>query len=164
MEREREEMEKEGGNGERIGECRESISCHFLLISSFSLHFLILFSFPHSLSISSQFPHFLSISSSFPHSLFISSQPGCKAATIRAALGLSKVFWALKKKLKVLGNLYVGFITLYCMIAPLKIPREKKHFWRSPLPRKPRDRYVLAVIILCTFGCLFNYQGSHRLR
>ena len=34
----------------------------------------------------SPFPHFLSISSSFPHSLFISSQPGCKAATIRAAL------------------------------------------------------------------------------
>ena len=35
------------------------------------------------------FPHFLSISPSFPHFLSISSQPGCKAATIRAALGLS---------------------------------------------------------------------------
>ena len=34
----------------------------------------------------SPFPHFLSISSSYPHSLSISSQPGCKAATIRAAL------------------------------------------------------------------------------
>ena len=34
----------------------------------------------------SPFPHFLSISSSFPHSLSICSQPGCKAATIRAAL------------------------------------------------------------------------------
>ena len=43
--------------------------------------------FPHSLSISSLSLHFLSVSSSFPHSLFISSQPGCKAATIRAALG-----------------------------------------------------------------------------
>ena len=42
--------------------------------------------FPLSLLISSPFPHSLSISSSFPHSLFISSQPGCKAATIRAAL------------------------------------------------------------------------------
>ena len=43
--RKREEMEKEGGNGERIGECRESISRHFLLISSFSLHFLFISSF-----------------------------------------------------------------------------------------------------------------------
>ena len=31
----------------------------------------------------------LSISSLFPHYLSISSQPGCKAATIRAALQLS---------------------------------------------------------------------------
>ena len=45
--------------------------------------------FPHSLSISSLFPHSISISSSFPHSLSISSQPGCKAATIRAALFVS---------------------------------------------------------------------------
>ena len=48
-------------------------------ISSFSLQFPLISSF--SL-------HFLSVSSSFPHSLFISSQPGCKAATIRAALHL----------------------------------------------------------------------------
>ena len=55
-------MEKEGGNRERMRKCRESISLHFLIFS---------------------------ISSSFPHSLFISSQPGCKAATIRAALSSS---------------------------------------------------------------------------
>ena len=73
-------MRKLRGNGERMRKC------HSLSISSFSFHFLILCWFPHSLSISSPFPHFLSISSSFPHSLFISSQPGCKAATIRAAL------------------------------------------------------------------------------
>ena len=46
--------------------------------------------FPHSRSISSLSLHFLSVSSSFPHSLFISLQPGCKAATIRAALVQSK--------------------------------------------------------------------------
>ena len=45
-------MEREGGNGERMRNCRKSISL---------------------------FPHFLSISSSFPHSLSISSQPGSKA-------------------------------------------------------------------------------------
>ena len=97
-------MRKLRGNGERV--FISSFSVHFLSISSFSLHFLILspfplnfliFSpFPHSLSISSfslhflilsPFPHFLSISSSFPHSLSISSQPGCKAATVPAALG-----------------------------------------------------------------------------
>ena len=61
-----EEMEKEGGNGERIRKCRESISFHFLFISSFSLHFLIL--------------------SSFPQSLSISLQPGCQDATIYATL------------------------------------------------------------------------------
>ena len=33
-------MEREGGNRERMRKCRESISLHFLLISSFSLHFL----------------------------------------------------------------------------------------------------------------------------
>ena len=49
-------MEKEGGNRERMRKCRESISLHFLIFSP------------------------------FPHSLSISSQPGCKAATIRAAL------------------------------------------------------------------------------
>ena len=43
-------MEKEGGNGERMKKCRESISLHFLIFSP------------------------------FPHSLSISSQPGCKAA------------------------------------------------------------------------------------
>ena len=51
-------MEKEGGNRERMRKCRESISLHFLIFSPFPLHFLILSSF----------------------------QPGCKAATIRAAL------------------------------------------------------------------------------
>ena len=37
---ENEEMEKEGGNEERMRKCRNSIALHFLLISSFSLHFL----------------------------------------------------------------------------------------------------------------------------
>ena len=59
---------------------------HSLSISSFSVYFLILCPYPHSLSISSRFLHFLSISSSFSHYLSISSQPGCKAATIPAAL------------------------------------------------------------------------------
>ena len=36
---ENEEMEKEGGNEERMRKCRKSITLHFLLISSFSLHF-----------------------------------------------------------------------------------------------------------------------------
>ena len=39
----------------------------------------------------SPFPHSLFTSSSFPHSLFISSQPGCKAATIRAALDINSL-------------------------------------------------------------------------
>lgn len=55
-------------------------------------------------------------------------------------------------------------IALYCMISSLELAREKNSFWRSSLPRKPRDRYVLTVIILCTVGCVFNYQCSHRLR
>ena len=65
-----------------------------LYISSFSLYFLPLSPFPNSLS----------ISSSFPHSLAISSQPGCKAATIRAALvGASKGFTMLGVLLVFLG-------------------------------------------------------------
>ena len=59
---------------------------HSLSISSFSVHFLILYPFPHSLS----FPLNFLIFSPFPHSLSISSQPGCKAATIRAALQLQQ--------------------------------------------------------------------------
>ena len=43
-----------------------------------------------------------------------------------------------------------------------KNPKGKKLF--LTLSRKPRDRYVLTVIILCTFGCVINYYGSHRLR
>ena len=63
-----EEMERKWWNGEEM-EIEWGNWVRFTLhISSFSLHFL-------------------SVSSSFPHSLFISSQPGCKAATIRAALG-----------------------------------------------------------------------------
>ena len=63
-------------------------SLHFLWISSFSVHFLILCPFPHSLSISSFSVHFL-ILCPFPYSLSISSQPGCKAATTCAALGMA---------------------------------------------------------------------------
>ena len=43
-----------------------------------------------------------------------------------------------------------------------KNPKGKKLF--QTFSRKPRDRYVLTVIILCTFGCVINYYGSHRLR
>ena len=39
-------MEREGGNGERMKKCRESISLHFLILSPFPLHFLILSPFP----------------------------------------------------------------------------------------------------------------------
>ena len=48
MEREWGNGERERGNGERMRKCRESISLHFLFISSFSLHFLILSPFPRS--------------------------------------------------------------------------------------------------------------------
>ena len=34
------QMEREGGNGERMRKCRESISLYFLLLSPFPLHFL----------------------------------------------------------------------------------------------------------------------------
>ena len=62
---------------------------HSPSISSFSLHFLILS------------PYFLTDSSSFPHSLFISMQPGCKAATIRAALSLSLIVLILIMTMKI---------------------------------------------------------------
>ena len=70
-------MVREGGNGERMRKWRkrEELEREWGNVGS------------QSPSIFSSFPHSFSISSSFPHSLFISSQPGCKAATIRAALG-----------------------------------------------------------------------------
>ena len=37
--------ERDRGNGERMRKCRESISLHFLFISSFSLHLLFISSF-----------------------------------------------------------------------------------------------------------------------
>ena len=42
------EMERGGGNGERMRKCRESISPHFLIFSPFPPHFLILSPFPRS--------------------------------------------------------------------------------------------------------------------
>ena len=53
-------MEREGGNGERMRKCIESISLHFLILSSFPLYFLILSPFPlRFLFISSFSLHFL---------------------------------------------------------------------------------------------------------
>ena len=42
-------MDREGGNKEKIGKCRERIFPHFLIQSPFPLKFLILSPFPHSL-------------------------------------------------------------------------------------------------------------------
>ena len=53
-------MEREGGNGERMRKCRESISLHFLIFSPIPPHFLILSPFPlRFLFISSFSLHFL---------------------------------------------------------------------------------------------------------
>ena len=41
-------MEKEWGNGEKMRECREWISLHFLILSPLPLHFCILSPFSHS--------------------------------------------------------------------------------------------------------------------
>ena len=61
-------MEREGGNGERMRKCRESISLYFLILSPFPLHFLILSPFPlHFLFLSPFSLHFL-ILSPFPRS------------------------------------------------------------------------------------------------
>ena len=49
-------MEREGGNGERMRKCRESISLYFLMLSPFPLHFLILSPFPLHFLILSPFP------------------------------------------------------------------------------------------------------------
>ena len=57
------EMEREGGNREKMRKCRESISLHFLIFSPIPPHFLILSPFPLRF-------------------LFISSQPGCKASFV----------------------------------------------------------------------------------
>ena len=50
------EMEREGGNGERMRKWRESFSFSFLILSPFPLHFLILSPFPLHFLILSPFP------------------------------------------------------------------------------------------------------------
>ena len=42
------EMDREGGNKEKMRKCGECISLHFLILSIFPLHFLILSPFSHS--------------------------------------------------------------------------------------------------------------------
>ena len=79
-------MEREGGNGGKMRKWRKWEEMEGEWGNAESLSLFISTSFPLSLSISSSFPHYLSIS----------SQPGCKAATIRAAL----IAEAVKKKIE----------------------------------------------------------------
>ena len=119
------EMDRAGGNKEKMRKRREWISFHFLIHCPFPLHFLIYSPFPHLLSISSFALHFLFI---FSYSLhFLTARlAGWQAGTSCAALWLGVIGWTLRAVLsQVPGRAFLGWFV--CEISSTHDPRSREY-------------------------------------